>query len=200
MLNLYDPLPRHVVADGKKWTLTPAFDNVLKLLHLLDEELPPEEQVELALFYLLAKPPPLAAPVSAELLDKTLAIFFPDREKPSERQKAFDFIQDADLIYAAFYQAYRIDLLEQQGAMHWLRFLALFQGLPESTRFQEVVALRLRPLPKPTKDNAEQRAALMRAKQAVALKLSDAERQRNLQDGLRKMAVALLERAKKESR
>lgn len=195
MNNLCDALPYSVEVDGQEYRLTPAFDNVLQMYAQLDDEdLTDAERMELMLYYLTDDGPP-----DARVLTAACEALFPtDRKPKAAAKKAFDFVQDADLIYAGFMQAYGLDLIDQQGKLHWLKFLALLQGLPSNTRFREVVEIRLRPLPAPTKYNAEERAQLLRAKQSVALAVSASERERNLQEGLRNMALVLMQRAKKE--
>ena len=195
MNNLCDALPYSVEVDGQEYRLTPAFDNVLQMYAQLDDgDLTDAEQMELMLYYLTDN-----GPQDVRLLTAACAALFPPDPKPKvTAKKAFDFVQDADLIYAGFMQAYGIDLIDQQGKLHWLKFLALLQGLPETTRFREVIEIRLRPVPAPTKHNGEERAQLLRAKQAVALAVSAGEREQNLQEGLRSMALVLMQRAKKE--
>lgn len=195
MNSLCDALPYSVEVDGQEYRLTPAFDNVLQMYAQLDDEdLTDAERMELMLYYLTDD-----GPQDARILTAACEALFPTERKPkAAAKKAFDFVQDADLIYAGFMQAYGLDLIDQQGKLHWLKFLALLQGLPSNTRFREVVEIRLRPLPAPTKYNAEERAQLLRAKQSVALAVSASERERNLQEGLRNMALALMQRAKKE--
>ena len=39
-------------------------------------------------------------------------------------------------------QAYGIDLIEQQGKLHWRKFKALLSGLPENTQFKRIVSVR----------------------------------------------------------
>lgn len=51
----------------------------------------------------------------------------------------FDFSQDADLLYAAFYEQYGIDLLKTD--LHWVQFLALFYGL-HGTKLNDVMGYR----------------------------------------------------------
>lgn len=195
MNSLCDALPYSVEVDGQEYRLTPAFDNVLQMYAQVDDEdLTDAERMELMLYYLTDDGPP-----DVRVLTAACEALFPtDRKPKAAAKKAFDFVQDADLIYAGFMQAYGLDLIDQQGKLHWLKFLALLQGLPSNTRFREVVEIRLRPLPKPTKYNAEERAQLIRAKQSVALAVSASERERNLQEGLRNMALVLMQRAKKE--
>ena len=50
-----------------------------------------------------------------------------------------DWETDGDLVYAAFYQQYGIDLTESR--MHWHKFLALFNGLRE-TKMTDVMGFR----------------------------------------------------------
>lgn len=83
-------------------------------------------------------------------------------------EPCFDLEQDAELIYAGFMQAYRIDLNTAEMSIE--EFLALLKGLPEGTKFAEVVKIRTMPVPVATKFNASERSAIMRAKASVALK------------------------------
>lgn len=190
-MKLCDPLPYEVEVEGEKYKLTPAFDNVLQMFEQTgDNDLSDAEKVELMLYYLTD-----GAPLDTRILTAACDALFPPASGGSS-QKAFDFVQDAELIFAAFWQAYGIDLFEQQGKLHWCKFFALFQGLPESTRFREVVSIRLRPLPEPNRHNAKERQQLMKIKQAVALKISDEERQKGLQEGLRRMAQTMISKGK----
>lgn len=189
-MTFYEPLPYSVEYKGKTYQLTPAFDNVLKMYALLDG-LMDFEKVEVMLSWLIKG----RCPVDGNLLTAVCKVLFPER-KTKENQKAFDYIQDSDYIYAAFRQAYNIDLYAEQGKMHWLQFSALMASLPQNTRFSEIVRIRLMPIPKPTKNNAEQRAEIIKLKQEYALTITDEERQNNLQQGLRKMAEAMLARVK----
>lgn len=59
------------------------------------------------------------------------------------KQKApYDIRYDGDYIYSSFLQAYGIDLFDVQGELHWKKFNALLSGLPEGTKFMEVVKIR----------------------------------------------------------
>lgn len=52
----------------------------------------------------------------------------------------YSFEFDGDLIYAAFYSQYGIDLATV--SLHWYQFRALFAGLEETSRFAEVMGAR----------------------------------------------------------
>ena len=55
---------------------------------------------------------------------------------------AFDYIIDGPLIAAAFQSAYQIDLTDPGTTIHWWRFQALLQGLPDECRFCRVIGWR----------------------------------------------------------
>lgn len=190
MQEFYRELPYSVTYKGRKYDLTPAYDNVLTMF--ADVEGVPEHRVpEIMGYYLLRVPSK-----DTGLLQAVSAVLFPPAK--TVHQKSMDFIQDGQLIYAAFMQAYGIDLNDQRGKLHWWKFTALLRGLPSNTRFMEVVQIRTKPMPAPTKHNAQERAQLIRLKQEYALELSAEEREQQLQDGLRNMARMMLSMAKKK--
>ena len=189
MQEFYRELPYSVTYKGRKYDLTPAYDNVLTMF--ADVEGVTEHRVpEIMGYYLLRVPSK-----DTGLLQAVSAVLFPPAK--TVHQKSMDFIQDGQLIYAAFMQAYGIDLNDQRGKLHWWKFTALLRGLPSNTRFMEVVQIRTKPMPPPTKHNAQERAQLIRLKQEYALELSAEEREQQLQDGLRNMARMMLSMAKK---
>lgn len=59
-----------------------------------------------------------------------------------QEQAPYDIRFDGDYIYASFLQAYGIDLFDVQGELHWKKFNALLSGLPEGTKFMEVIKIR----------------------------------------------------------
>lgn len=106
-------------------------------------------------------------------------------------KKVLDFSQDAQYIYSSFWQCYGLDLLGKDRRLHWWSFVALLGGLSDDTRLMQVISIRTRPLPKPTKYNQEERAQLIKLKQMYKLNLSEEERKRQFQEGLAKIATAL---------
>lgn len=54
--------------------------------------------------------------------------------------KALDLISDGEFIVASFQQAYGIDLTSCD--MHWHRFKALLDGLPDDTKLSKVIGYR----------------------------------------------------------
>lgn len=189
MGNIFTPLPYQVLEKGRIYTLTPSFDNVLQMYQAIDG-LDSWDKPEVMLSYLVkgkCKP-------SIGLLKAVSDVLFTPSKGSGD--KAFDFVQDSSLIYAAFYQAYGMDLVEQQGKLHWWKFSSLLNGLPSNTRFSEIVAIRMKPIPSPTKYNQEEREELMRLKAVYALKLTSEEREEQLQNSLWKVVNYLQSVAK----
>ena len=185
-MNLYS-LPWTVEYKGKVYRLTPTHDCVLKMYAAIDG-MDYAAQVDICLHYLIDG----KHPISEELLQEVQKVLFPTVGKSDK--KVFDFVQDAELIYAAFMQTYHIDLIDTP--LHWWKFGALLSGLPSDTRFAEVVQIRTMEIPKPTKYNHEERMRIIRLKHDYALKQTAEEREKNLQEGFRKIAESLLARAK----
>lgn len=87
-------------------------------------------------------------------------------DKGQERAP-YDIRYDGDYIYASFLQAYGIDLFDVQGKLHWKKFNALLSGLPEGTKFMEVVKIRKW---KPQKgDSAEYKEEMRKLQKDYAL-------------------------------
>ena len=69
----------------------------------------------------------------------------PDQRTIDQRRGqplAYDYILDGPLIAAAFQQVYNIDLTDPATRLHWWRFQALLQGLPDGCQFTQVVGWR----------------------------------------------------------
>ena len=182
--------------------LNPSFERVLWCLDVLsDEVLDDNDKIDLCLSALLkypvlrylisrAKRPALFQKIFDDLIDVS------GTDKKRTEKKSMDFHQDAGYIIAAFHQCYGLDLTGKDRNLHWWIFYALLGALPDDTRLMQIVSIRTRPIPKPTKYNAEERAALIRLKQEYALKLTEEERKAQFQAGLQKIAITLQNMAK----
>lgn len=171
MLKLYERLPDSVTVDGKTYKCDFDFRNVLRMLDIMqrDDILPDARD------YLCAKCVCNAPKSASSVYHALCAMLFPKApETGGKRVTSYD--QDAALIRTAFRQVYGINLFRDK--LHWFEFRELLQNLPEGNRYEETVTIRARPLPAPTKYNAKEREWLMKAKQSVALHLSDREQAR----------------------
>ena len=186
-MRLYDSLPDRVEYNGRVYRLNLAFDSVLASLDALkDENLSEYYQIKTALDNLVVD----AHKVDPGLFQSVLDTIFPSREKCSD-PPSIDMDQDSELIYAAFLQAYGIDLYKEQGRLHWFQFLALLRSLPSDTRMAEIAGIRQQEVPAPTKYNRDQRNQLIKLKAKYAIKSSN-----QLENGLYRMYQSLVAMSK----
>lgn len=187
-MKLQDRLPYSVRVGRRTYNVNLDFRNVLRMLDVMARtDLLPEARDYLALKCVMWHPHGDIRAIMSALRE----LLFPAADATRRhRQKLTDFVQDADLIRAAFYQSYGINLWRDD--LHWMEFTSLLAGLPEGSRYSEILGIRARPMPKPTKYNAEERKWLARAKAEHAVRLTDREREDGLREGLRGVAMSLL--------
>ena len=184
-MKLQDRLPDGVTVDGRFYRLDFDFRNVLKMMEIMArDDLMPDAREYLALKCLTRHPRNVS-----KVLAAVRALLF---EKPpkTDSKKVTDFVQDAGLIRAAFRQEYGIDLYREK--LHWIEFRELLNAIPEGNRYSEVIGIRVRPIPSPTKWNGEERAWLIKAKADVALDMSEEEQREKYQRDVAGIAAALL--------
>ncbi len=157
MLSLtQDPL-NEVIFNGKSYHLDLAFDTVLQYLQLSsDDDLSKEEKAEYAITLFLDEQDLPNDPEFYELIFKAVNEEITadpyGNNMPNSNPfglapiKYFDYVQDAEAIFASFMSEYHINLLEQRGKMHWREFKALFNGLSENSYMQRIISIRQRDL------------------------------------------------------
>lgn len=190
MIRLFDSLPKGVTVGKKFYRLDFDFRNVLRMMETLGrDDLVPEARDYLAIKCLTKHPRNVKAVLSAVqdlLFEKT----------PASGERVTSFEQDAGLIRTAFRQVYGIDLFTAK--LHWLAFVELLQNLPEGNKYEEIVGIRARPMPAPTKYNQKEREWLMKAKQAYTLHLTEAEQAKKYDHDVAKIfggIMGLMQRA-----
>lgn len=187
-MKLQEKLPGGVIVRGHFYRLDFDFRNVLRLMETMArDDLLPEARDYLALGCLIRRPPKRRV---SDILAAAREILFPETRKNPDAKKITDFVQDADLIRAAFLQCYGINLFHDR--LHWLEFSSLLAGLPEGSRYSEILGIRARPMPAPTKWNQEERRWLAKAKAEYAIHLTEKEQAMSLENSLRSVAMSLL--------
>lgn len=157
-MRLNDPLITSFLYKEKEYDIDLSFDNVLDAYDILDNKfLRDYEKARLCLSLLLDEQEYEISEAielwnyiylsfihveQKEVVKKDLLGNPLPSEKSEETANVMDFNVDANYIYASFMQAYGINLIEQQGKMHWKEFLALLDGLPNNTRIKEVMRIR----------------------------------------------------------
>ena len=188
-MKLQERLPDGVTVDGRFYKMDFDFRNVLKMCEVLDrDDMLPEAKAYKALSFVQKRPKNVQKVLRA-VMD---LLFKAPRKK--DGQKITDFVQDAGLIRAAFRQAYGIDLYRDK--LHWIEFTELLNAIPEGNRYAEIVGIRARPMPAPTKYNQHEREWLAKAKAECRLDMSEKERMRRYEQDVANIAAVLMGMAK----
>lgn len=187
-MKLYERLPDTVTVDGRRYRLNLDFHNVLRMMEVLArDDLIPAARAYIALDCVMRHPP--RRRYVGPVLNAVRALLFP--AKPRENaERLTSFVQDADLIRAAFWQVYGVNLYVDH--LHWFEFSALLAGLPDGCRYMEIIGIRARPMPTPDRHNRKEREALARAKAACKLELSEAERKQAYAAGVQSIFAGLM--------
>lgn len=107
---------------------------------------------------------------SKAVTDALWQFFYEKREVPrgsASGEGLVDFGIDADYIYAAFLQAYGIDLVD--AGLHWHKFSALLNALPADTAMSQIMGFR-------GYSGSDKEMNKKKARWALPLKVSDEER------------------------
>ena len=195
-MRLTDQLPYKIRVGRKTYRLKPDFRNVLKMFDVLqDKELTEAARIDLAVRCIVKRPPKRRKDQMIVFLAARSALVKPPKNTGGERVTDFD--QDADMIRAAFRQAYGIDLF--RAKLHWQEFTELLNNLPDGTRYADIIGIRSKPLPEATKWNGHQRQALINAKMKFALDNTEDESTKSYNRGVNMLANSLLAMARKGS-
>lgn len=190
MRNLADPFPTSVEYLGREYPFNASFDRILEAFSMYKApEYTPAQKLDYVTYLLLGDDAP-RDPYLIDAIFKSLTA----GEKGGKGPRVLDFEQDADAIFASFLQVYGIDLQQARGKMHWCAFSAALKGLLQGPRcpLSELVWIRTCPVPKPNKSNHNEIQALMRAKAACRLKLSEDEERQQYERSLRDVARSMM--------
>nr|DAH05308.1 MAG TPA: hypothetical protein [Caudoviricetes sp.] len=189
MLDLSRKLTDKLVIDDKEYALDLSFDTVLKMFEMMrDEDIPEYVKPHFGIRILTGETledftVEEMSEVFNEVFEEHISLSTVEDNhveydlagnpmkttvSNSGQEKApYDIRFDGDYIYASFLQAYGIDLFDVQGELHWKKFNALLSGLPEGTKFMEVIKIRKW---KPQKgDSAEYKEEMRRLQKDYAL-------------------------------
>lgn len=188
---LVDPLPKSVRIGGQDWPINSEFYvGILFELTMQDSTLTDTEKVVQALsLYFPQMPPDIKGAMDAMLWFYRCGA---EAQKPGSGsggghpKKAYCFEQDADLIFAAFYAQYSLDLSSMEG-LHWWKFRALFTGLSAETEIKKIMGYRtadLKGLGKTQKKHYEKmrKVYALKNQRSVESTVSLAERDQRMKD------------------
>lgn len=153
MLSLTEPLKSSYTYQGKEYQIDLSFDNVIRMYNLLEDDTFQDAEKIVIAFEMFFGFEPKDAEFAMKAIDEITGYISKSAygNDPVESdvvssevntQKLFSYTQDAGAIYASFKQQYNIDLIAEQGKMHWDVFKALFDGLDENTYFRKILDIR----------------------------------------------------------
>lgn len=140
------PLPDTVEVDGKKYRIYTDFRRWIELgIIMSDRSAPMEQKIIDALSLCYPRdslPPSLEGAVNSMLrfYAGSLKTSAQDKNYDNKKKPIYDFEYDAEYIYAAFLEQYRIDLTT--ASLHWYQFKALFMGLDENCKISKIMEYR----------------------------------------------------------
>ena len=192
---LYDRLPQGITVDGRFFKCNFSFRNALKMLDIMRRK---DLQEDARVFHCVkcAVSHKIPSKMLPAVYDELCNVLFGKAPETDDKPRITSFEQDAPLIRAAFRQVYGIDLFRDE--LTWFEFTELLQGLPDGNRFEDVVSIRARPLPAPTKYNAKERESLLKAKASVALHMTEEEQKTKYEKDVGKIFAGLFGMIPKE--
>jgi hypothetical protein len=181
-MQLHRKFKDEIEIDDSVYEINASFDVILKILKLLnDKRIHEVARLGVGLKLFLGDPlEHFEFEHRVEIFQKICEMYI-ELEKPKldrlgepvpspkgqDNDQVLDYEQDAEYIYASFMQAYGIDLIDQQGKLHWNKFKALLNGLPKGTKVVEVVSIRSW---KPSDDKKKRNTAMRELQETFRLK------------------------------
>ncbi|WP_051428293.1 Gp15 family bacteriophage protein [Bacillus sp. J33] len=168
----------HFEYKEKVYNVDMAFDNILLFLEMFDDkEVEFVEKIFLGLQLLINEYDELILESFEEayelfkfVLREFLGFDLDEKNEGGETQiKTHDYSKDAELIYASFFAAYKLDLFDLKGKLHWKKFQALLNNLDDNSPFKQVIGYRIMKVPSEKESSKEYRQHVLKMKQQYSL-------------------------------
>lgn len=163
---------------GEIFNVDMAFDNILLLFEMFDdEEIEDHEKVFLTFQMLIFEHEHLKFDTYEEayelfkyLLREFLYIDLDNQSSDGQSKvKMYDYQKDAELIFASFFAVYNMDLAQQQGKLHWKKFQALLTHLDDNSPFKKVIGYRVMKVPSEKESSKDYRQHVLKMKSLYSL-------------------------------
>ena len=175
-----DGLPDCVEIDGETFHINTDFRVWVKIELLFSDDVPEGYRLPLALGLAFD-----TIPENKEEAAEALLAFYSGgkitekkasgkKKKSRRNRRIYSFEYDSEYIYAAFMQAYGIDLADVK--MHWFKFKALFAALPDECLMSKIMGWRALEITKDMPEASRKRYAEL--KEAYRLPLSQTEEEK----------------------
>lgn len=165
MFKFYTGLPTTYTIFGREFKVDLSLGTVINMLRMIhDDKLSVQGRIDYALVFLFGKEKSTREFFKGLDYDTKFAIYKDIYEQGISLPEAVGSEPDTDLlgnplngnsqgatysleydssaIYASFMQTYGIDLERSRKTLNWQKFNALLSGLPENTKFAEVMKYR----------------------------------------------------------
>lgn len=175
-----DGLPDCVEIDGGTFYINTDFRVWVKIELLFSDDVPEGYRLPLALGLAFDVIPENKGEAAEALLafysggKNTEKKTSGKKKKSRKNRRIYSFEYDSEYIYAAFLQAYGIDLADVQ--MHWFKFKALFAALPDECLMSKIMGWRALEITKDMPEASRKRYAEL--KEAYRLPLSQTEEEK----------------------
>ncbi len=144
---LTEALPEAIEICGKHYKIQTDFRVWLMVDEIMrDRKISWEERIVRIIRLCLPPGDCPVLPPSLDTVTKRIAEFYSCGKKGTQKRKGtqktpiFSYSEDAEYIYASFYQQYGIDLTKT--TLHWWQFCALFSGLSRDTQIMQIIGYR----------------------------------------------------------
>ena len=106
-----------------------------------------------------------------------------ENKKNNKKKKIYSYEHDADLIYTAFLDQYRIDL-NNVDYLHWFKFKAMFEGLKAENKICEIMGYRAIDINKIKDKEEKKRYKKLQREWALPDDRTEEEKERDFADAL----------------
>ena len=105
------------------------------------------------------------------------------KQQKNVKKKIYSYEYDADLIYTAFLDQYRLDLNDIEY-LHWFKFKAMFEGLKSENKICEIMGYRAVDLSKIKDKEEKKRYKKLQREWALPDGRTEEEKERDFADAL----------------
>lgn len=141
MTNYYENPPEYLIVDGEKYIIDTDFRRWIEFQSIVLSDLSEEDKTENIINFIYK----MGLPAKKSSFDAMIEFYIGGNKESSQESggnvRVFDFEQDSEYIFPAFFESYSIDLT--QVKIHWWKFKALFKSLPESCEICKIMHYRI---------------------------------------------------------
>ena len=121
-----------------------------------------------------------------------------ENKQKNNKKKIYSYEHDADLIYTAFLDQYKLDLNDIEY-LHWFKFKAMFEGLKSENKICEIMGYRAVDISKIKDKEEKKRYKKLQREYALPDDRTEEEKERDFADALWQKEVDFMELLKSKN-